>query len=237
VLRRPGGDVVWCGGAPTRRWCMVTAGGGSMSSGPLRAACPLPTARPLLAAGRRSAALHTPPPVGPHHCTSLLLLPLTHRRVWDVSSGRCTRVLEGHTNAVYGVALSGDGGTAVSGSQDNTVRCAVRRGLERVLCCACALQCNGSCAWLGGGLAVLRQAACCRVVGREQRRGRHAWHHTRPVSSDASRAGAAVEGSRCAHNCKYGVHTTASMRPCGALQCCSAARAGGRRAAAAPPHC
>ena len=43
-------------------------------------------------------------------------------RVWDLSTGRCTAVLEGHTDWVNSVALSGDGRTAISGSEDSTVR-------------------------------------------------------------------------------------------------------------------
>ncbi len=43
-------------------------------------------------------------------------------RVWDLSSGQCRATLPGHTGSVNGVALSGDGRTAVSGSDDNTVR-------------------------------------------------------------------------------------------------------------------
>ena len=43
-------------------------------------------------------------------------------RVWDLSTGRCTAVLKGHTKQVISVALSGDGRTALSGSCDKTVR-------------------------------------------------------------------------------------------------------------------
>jgi WD40 repeat protein len=43
-------------------------------------------------------------------------------RVWDLTTGGCTRVLEGHTMKVTSVALDASGRTAVSGSYDKTVR-------------------------------------------------------------------------------------------------------------------
>jgi len=43
-------------------------------------------------------------------------------RLWEVNSGRCLRVLEGHTNSVYSVAWSPDGTRALSGASDNTLR-------------------------------------------------------------------------------------------------------------------
>ena len=43
-------------------------------------------------------------------------------RVWEVSTGRCLRVLQGHTGSVTGVSLSADGRFALSGSSDHTVR-------------------------------------------------------------------------------------------------------------------
>ena len=42
--------------------------------------------------------------------------------MWEVESGRELRTLEGHTGAVSGVALSGDGRLAVSASWDNTLK-------------------------------------------------------------------------------------------------------------------
>src|SRR5262249_29392342 len=42
-------------------------------------------------------------------------------RVWDLGTGRCAAVLEGHTAWVSSVAVSGDGRTAVSGGADGAV--------------------------------------------------------------------------------------------------------------------
>jgi len=43
-------------------------------------------------------------------------------RVWGVESGRCLRVLKGHTDRVLSVAWSPDGRRALSGAADHTVR-------------------------------------------------------------------------------------------------------------------
>ena len=43
-------------------------------------------------------------------------------RLWDLETGRCLRVLEGHRDTVYSVAWSSDGRYALSGSADDTVR-------------------------------------------------------------------------------------------------------------------
>ena len=43
-------------------------------------------------------------------------------RLWEVETGRCLRVLEGHSGSVLSVAWSPDGRRALSGSEDNTVR-------------------------------------------------------------------------------------------------------------------
>jgi len=43
-------------------------------------------------------------------------------RLWDVATGRCLRVFEGHDNRVNSVCLSSDNRWALSGSHDNTLR-------------------------------------------------------------------------------------------------------------------
>ena len=43
-------------------------------------------------------------------------------RIWDVKSGSCIRILEGHSKPVISVAWTHDGTHAISGSQDNTAR-------------------------------------------------------------------------------------------------------------------
>jgi WD40 repeat protein len=43
-------------------------------------------------------------------------------RLWEVESGRCLRVLEGHTGEVRSVAWGPDGKRALSGAEDKTVR-------------------------------------------------------------------------------------------------------------------
>jgi len=43
-------------------------------------------------------------------------------RLWDVSSGMCLRVFEGHTDSVNSVSWSPDGRLALSGSSDETIR-------------------------------------------------------------------------------------------------------------------
>jgi len=43
-------------------------------------------------------------------------------RVWDVSSGKCMRTLEGHSFGVKAVLWSSDDSRICSGSNDNTVR-------------------------------------------------------------------------------------------------------------------
>ena len=48
----------------------------------------------------------------------------TRDRVWDLESGDCKSTLHGHRIGVMSVAISPDGKTIVSGSLDNTVRCA-----------------------------------------------------------------------------------------------------------------
>jgi len=43
-------------------------------------------------------------------------------RLWEVATGKALQTLQGHTSAVYSVAISPDGKTLASGSYDNTVR-------------------------------------------------------------------------------------------------------------------
>ena len=46
-------------------------------------------------------------------------------RVWDLKTGECKQVLEGHTHWVHSVGITPDGNTAISGSDDKTVRYAL----------------------------------------------------------------------------------------------------------------
>jgi hypothetical protein len=46
----------------------------------------------------------------------------SHCRVWDLASGQLKATLAGHTEPLTSVAISQDGATLVSGSDDNTVR-------------------------------------------------------------------------------------------------------------------
>ena len=43
-------------------------------------------------------------------------------KVWDLETGQCRATLEGHTEGIWGVAVTPDGKTVVSGSDDNTLR-------------------------------------------------------------------------------------------------------------------
>jgi WD40 repeat protein len=43
-------------------------------------------------------------------------------RLWDLGSGQLKVTLEGHTGDVLSVAISPDGKSLVSGSEDKTVR-------------------------------------------------------------------------------------------------------------------
>ncbi|AWZ05989.1 MULTISPECIES: hypothetical protein [unclassified Streptomyces] len=43
-------------------------------------------------------------------------------RMWDTATGRCVRTLEGHTEDVYGIALTPDDRFLISGSSDGTLR-------------------------------------------------------------------------------------------------------------------
>ena len=44
-------------------------------------------------------------------------------RIWDITSGKMERLLEGHTGVVWSVAYSPDGKMIISGSADKTVKC------------------------------------------------------------------------------------------------------------------
>ncbi len=43
-------------------------------------------------------------------------------RVWDVESGECLKVLEGHTGAVKSMVITADGRRVISGGEDHTIR-------------------------------------------------------------------------------------------------------------------
>jgi WD40 repeat protein len=43
-------------------------------------------------------------------------------KVWDLETGAALRTLEGHSDAVYGVAVTPDGKRAVSASEDRTLK-------------------------------------------------------------------------------------------------------------------
>jgi WD40 repeat protein len=47
---------------------------------------------------------------------------VTHCRVWDLASGQLKATLEGHTDPLTSVAISPDGATLVSASDDQTIR-------------------------------------------------------------------------------------------------------------------
>ena len=42
--------------------------------------------------------------------------------MWDLETGRALRTLEGHSDSVYGVAVTPDGKRAVSASWDKTLK-------------------------------------------------------------------------------------------------------------------
>ncbi|CDQ91723.1 unnamed protein product, partial [Oncorhynchus mykiss] len=43
-------------------------------------------------------------------------------RLWDVQSGVCLQVLEGHTDEIFSSAFNYEGDTIITGSKDNTCR-------------------------------------------------------------------------------------------------------------------
>ncbi len=64
------------------------------------------------------------------HCSHARHLLTAHApplcRVWDLESGVCVKMLKGHVYEVSSLAVCLDGKTVVSGSDDNSVRCALR---------------------------------------------------------------------------------------------------------------
>ena len=55
-----------------------------------------------------------------------LLTATTLCRVWDLKTGECKQVLKGHTSTVNSVGITPEGNTAISGSDDYTVRYVLR---------------------------------------------------------------------------------------------------------------
>ena len=43
-------------------------------------------------------------------------------RIWDVETGDCKQVLEGHTDEIFSAAFNYEGDTIITGSKDNTCR-------------------------------------------------------------------------------------------------------------------
>lgn len=43
-------------------------------------------------------------------------------RLWDVETGNCTQVLEGHKEEIFSCAFNYDGNTIITASKDNTCR-------------------------------------------------------------------------------------------------------------------
>jgi dynein assembly factor with WDR repeat domains 1 len=43
-------------------------------------------------------------------------------RLWDLESGACLQVLEGHTDEIFSAAFNYEGDTVITGSKDNTCR-------------------------------------------------------------------------------------------------------------------
>ena len=89
-------------------------------------------------------------------------------RVWEVASGRCVHVLEGHDGYVLSVCtLDGGGVKLASGSRDKTVR------IWSTLTGSCLRSLEGHTSYVLAVCALLdgaRSAACLR----QRRRARHA---------------------------------------------------------------
>ena len=58
----------------------------------------------------------------PHRCKQSLMCVLACCRIWNVEAGKEEFKLEGHQGLVHSVAISIDGATIVSGSEDKTIR-------------------------------------------------------------------------------------------------------------------
>ena len=43
-------------------------------------------------------------------------------RLWDVETGECAQVLEGHTDEIFSCSFNYEGDFIITGSKDNTVR-------------------------------------------------------------------------------------------------------------------
>ena len=70
--------------------------------------------------------------------------------MWDIETGECRQTLEGHSDWVKSVGITPDGRTAISGSDDKTVRYGVRcvvwlRGVVMMSCGVCVQSVCGLC--------------------------------------------------------------------------------------------
>ncbi len=55
-------------------------------------------------------------------CAKRHLHCLSPCRLWDLESGSCLQVLEGHTDEIFSAAFNYEGDTVITGSKDNTCR-------------------------------------------------------------------------------------------------------------------
>jgi WD domain, G-beta repeat len=53
---------------------------------------------------------------------SSLCLCYTIGRLWEVETGDCLQILEGHTDEIFSCAFNYEGDTIITGSKDNTCR-------------------------------------------------------------------------------------------------------------------
>ena len=75
------------------------------------ARCRPPHTAHLVPHGSASGSLTGPPSLRPGR-----------RRLWDLESGVCLQVLEGHTDEIFSCAFNYEGDTLITGSKDNTCR-------------------------------------------------------------------------------------------------------------------